>query len=410
MGFLDSARKAIFGENVHDVTERLLRENVGKIKLEFASIELEDGRKLPAIQLLAKGCFDFMHHVRNNAQVKKILAIDVTSQKAQCSVTIKVVGVKGLEPIICALEDFQYENTPFLHNELPIIEAPTAIVGGWEDWVTLLNIPIDALTFPRKGALDLVACMDLEAFFISNRKFDAVDWNLSTVRSASFQWENSENGYIDRLGHRERAVELAVSMAVLTSGVDGTHDASEGEIVKSFINKQLSLINDTADRKETKLKLNTLIHKAYALKDFDKILDKGVKYAQEVFEFDSDLKFMIMELLLDVASEDGVADVHETKFLNTLAKEMGIDFDEYKSMRDKALPISIYRSNDLSSSGEQIEDMLGLTPDMTIAQKKKQLSKEYRKWNALKNSSDDKKSKQAKDMIDAISRLRNEIS
>ena len=46
---------------------------------------------------------------------------------------------------------------------------------------------------------------------------------------------------------------------------------------------------------------------------------------------------------------------------------------------------------------------------MSVAEKKSQLGKEYRKWNALKNSSDPVKSKQAKDMVKAIGELRKNL-
>jgi hypothetical protein len=115
-----------------------------------------------------------------------------------------------------------------------------------------------------------------------------------------------------------------------------------------------------------------------------------------------------MELLLDVAGADDVAAKHETDFLNDLAHRMGLDLDEYKNMRDKALPISIYETN--SNGGvDQVESMLGLSDDMSVADKKSHLSKEFRKWNPLQNSSDPVKSKQAKDMVQAIGELRKSL-
>ena len=97
-----------------------------------------------------------------------------------------------------------------------------------------------------------------------------------------------------------------------------------------------------------------------------------------------------------------------TRFLNSLAHTMGMDVDEYRNMRDKALPIAMYAQNSAVGS-EQIEDMLGIRADMSVAEKKAQLSKEFRKWNPLQSSSDPAKSKQAKDMVKAIGEIRKKL-
>jgi hypothetical protein len=301
-------------------------------------------------------------------------------------------------PVLCAIEDLQAKDTPIFSHVSDHLSTAYGLAGGWDEWVSVVSAPIAALTFNRTGSLRVK--LRLKVFYQLS--------NASVEKVATLGYYNPHNGYLDSFEQRKRGKELAVSLAVLVAGIDGVRDAAEAEIVTGFIRKQITLIEDEADQAVAKQRLNKAAKEAHAIHTHPAIRTRGFELADEAAKFDSDIKFQIMELLLDVAGADDIAAKHETDFLNDLAHRMGLDIDEYKNMRDKALPISIYETNSDAGAG-QMEGMLGLTAGMSVAEKKSQLSKEYRKWNALKNSSDPVKSKQAKDMVKVISELRKSL-
>ncbi len=384
MGILSSIGRSIFGESTVDKAERITNEDPFRMNFSLDAVTLEDGTELEVLKLQVRGLFNSRIHTFEKDSVMSSVLILAGETEDE------------MKPVICAMEDYQFEETPFFHFALPEIKANYGLFGGWDEWITLFTVPVASLTFARKGNL-LIKAKFIANLLIVGRSYE---------RSAVLRFQSDEIGYIDGIEQRERAMEIAVSLAVLVAGVDGSHDSSEAAIVKEFISKHLNEIDDADRRSTTKKALNDAASDAFARKSITEIKSNGMYLAEEAAGFESNLKFMIMELLLDVAGADDVAESAETEFLNSLAHKMGMDVAEYKNMRDKALPISIYAQGGDGESSGQIEDMLGIRAGMTTAEKKSQLSKEYRKWNALKNSSDPVKSKQAKEMVRAISNLR----
>lgn len=387
MGILSAIGRGLFGESNESKATRMTSENPFQLKLVKEFVTLDDGNKIEVLSIRVRGIL--------NSGIQGIAQEDVYFGS-----TLRSFSSDDPEeaPVICAIEDLQSEKYPFFSHVSDALTAHYGLCGGWDEWVRLIAVPVASLTFNRKGAITIK--LNVRAAYSSS--------GYITDRTATLGYVNTASGYLDSIEQRERGRELAVSLAVLVAGIDGVRDADEAAIVTGFIRKQIASIEDESERSSSKKLLNDAVIRAHAVKSHSAIRTRGFEIADEAADFDSDIKFQIMELLLDVAGADSVAAKHETDFLNDLARRMGLDVDEYKNMRDKALPISIYETNS-NDHGEQVEGMLGITASMSVAEKKSQLSKEYRKWNALKNSSDPVKSKQAKDMVKAIGELRKSL-
>lgn len=387
MGILSSIGRGIFGESTEAKATRIASEDPFKIKLVRDFFTLDSGEKVEVLSVKVRGLINSGLH-------------QFPTGSASLSVRFSTEGASGEEPVICAIERLQASNSPEFQFISDSLDVHYGLCGGWSEWVNLVSVPILSLTFARKGELKVgVRVVAL---------FEPLILGGAQSKEASLYYTNSDPGFMERIEQRERGMEVAVSLAVLVSGVDGSHDNHEAKIVKGFIQKQVAELKDEKERNETKKSLNDAVIKTHALKDVSLIKRSGLALAREAKDFESSLKFMIMELLLDVAGADSVADEEETRFLNSLAHTMGMDVDEYRNMRDKALPIAMYAQNSAVGS-EQIEDMLGIRADMSVAEKKAQLSKEFRKWNPLQSSSDPAKSKQAKDMVKAIGEIRKKL-
>jgi hypothetical protein len=387
MGILSAIGKGLFGESTAAKATRIASEDPFKIKLARDFFTLDSGGKIEVLSVKVRGTINSgIHHSPTGS--------------ASLSVRLSTEGTAGDEPVICAIERLQASNSPAFQFISDSLDVHYGVCGGWTGWVNLVSVPIESLTFARKG--DLKVGVRVVAIF------NGLGAAGVQSREASLYYTNSDLGFMDTLEQRERGLEVAVSLAVLVSGVDGSHDNHEAKIVKGFIQKQVAELKDEKERNKTKKSLNDAVIKTHALKAVSLIKRSGLALAREAKDFESSLKFMIMELLLDVAGADSVAHEAETQFLNSLAHTMGMDVDEYKNMRDKALPIAMYRQNSAVGGG-QFEDMLGISANMSVPEKKSQLSKEFRKWNPLQNSSDPAKSQQAKDMVKAIAKIRKKL-
>jgi uncharacterized tellurite resistance protein B-like protein len=386
MGILSAIGRGLFGESTEAKATRIASEDPFKIKFVKEEITLDDGVKLEVLSVKIRGIINSGHNL-------------FPADKANLTVMLSTEGPDGHEPIICAIESLRSERSLGFCYTSDSLEVTYGLCGGWSSgWVNLVSVPLMSLTFSRKGSLEVTAKLFVAYTLIPS----------GVVKEATIDYYNPHSGFIDSMEQRKRGMEVAVSLAVLVSGVDGSHDNQEAKIVKGFIQKQVAELKDEKEINKTKKSLNDAVIKTHALKDVSLIKRSGLALAREAKDFESSLKFMIMELLLDVAGADSVADEAETRFLNSLAHTMGMDVDEYKNMRDKALPIAMYAQNSAGGS-EQVEDMLGIRADMSVTEKKAQLSKEFRKWNPLQNSSDPAKSKQAKDMVKAIGEIRKKL-
>jgi hypothetical protein len=396
MGILSAIGRSIFGESNESLATRLASENPFLLKLVKEFVTLDNGKKIEVLSIQVRGVLN--SGIQGVDQENVYLGSTLHSTDSDLNPYSS--DDPEWAPVICAIEDLQSEEYPFFNHVSDALTAQFGLCGGWDEWVRLIAVPLASLTFNRKGSLSIK--LNIRAVYsISGHVTD-----LTTRHHLTYV--NTESGYLDSIEQRERGKELAVSLAVLVAGIDGVRDAVEAEIITGFVRRQIALIDDEDDQAKTKKLMNDAVIREHALNSHADIRRRGFELADEAADFDSDIKFQIMELLLDVAGADDVAAKHETDFLNDLAHRIGLDLDEYKNMRDKALPISIYETNS-DYSGGQIEGMLGITAAMSVAEKKSQLSKEYRKWNALKNSSDPIKSKQAKDMVQAIGELRKSL-
>ena len=395
MGFFSSVSRAFFGESNEAKAIRLAAKDPFKIKFAKEFLTLENGEKIEVLSVYIRGI------INSGCQ-------DIEKDEVNLGTTLYSFSEDYPEeaPVMCAIESLQSDKYPFLNHVSDPLTAHYGLCGSWDEWVRLLAVPVVSLTFSRNGPLTLK--LKLKVNYLITSLVDKVITSIVNDKVATLSYVNTQSGYFDSIEQRKRGKELAVSLAVLVAGIDGSRDEEEAEIVTAFIRKQIASIDDLEEQNVIKKRLNNAVIQAHSVTSFAAIRRRGFELADEAAEFDSDIQFQIMELLLDVAGADSLAAKLETDFLNDLAHRIGLDLEEYKKLRDKALPISIYESKS-DGGGNQVESMLGLNSGMSVAEKKSHLSKEFRKWNPLQNSSDQVKSKQAKDMVKAIGELRKNL-
>jgi len=182
---------------------------------------------------------------------------------------------------------------------------------------------------------------------------------------------------------------------------DGSLDDPEGEVLKSWIVKEVSAFSDDKQKR-----LKTLFNKS--LKDGFDQAKKGKLVLSDLVERlaeigDKKSKYDAIELCLDVMAADGVADPEEMSVIRNVAKSLDLDMDEIEKMREK---VTLNLSTELTSE-EGMESLVGIDSSWTDEQKRKHLRTEFQKWSNRLNSLPEGDERQsAQNMLDNIATLR----
>ena len=292
------------------------------------------------------------------------------------------------EPIISAIEELQAEDSIALgfstSQEIPY---QMSVIN---EWMTLVQIPIDTLTFPRDGQRKI-------EFFVHVG-------GTSASSKTTITYTCSEPGYLDARDNRKQFDARAVELAFSVSASDGDVDRAEAAVIKSWIQKRVALAS--GDEKETvKGRLNRTITEAYETFHAGRAHDvrticENLKKVSTTAE-----RYEALELCLQVAKADGIAEQDELEMLEGLAEFLELDKEKFRSMKDKHLTVSMMKDSDVVD----VDQLLGLRSDMSLAEKKRHLREEFKKWNQLSEHKDPEKRKQAKKMLDLIGQKRAEL-
>ena len=115
----------------------------------------------------------------------------------------------------------------------------------------------------------------------------------------------------------------------------------------------------------------------------------------------SNHRYDILELCKQVVEADETATSKEFELLESLARTFKIDADRWRKIRD-SIPVSIIE-------GDNVQNILGLTPNMPVEEQLNQLNSEFRKWKSRVNHSDRKIREQAQKRVKLIQEERNRL-
>ena len=257
--------------------------------------------------------------------------------------------------------------------------------------LSMLSVPLAALHFPFKGKVRLSAKLIIVELQIKAGKIQEI-----AGAEAELTIFSDELGYIDCEKNSGTTAEIAVKLATILASADGHADSREADIVKKYI--VLKVVSKGKHDENMKKRLNDAVREAYNVAQ-PQISTIRRELCLRCVDFPLNHKLEIIELLLQVTRADGVAKKEEIAMLDEIVKEMKVDFDEYKKLRDKMISIDIY---DKQGGEINARNLLGIRDDMNAEEIQKLLNKEYRKWNSLQNSSDAAIKAQAQKIIRLI--------
>ena len=295
-------------------------------------------------------------------------------------------------PVICAIPHFQYEDSVMFFYQSPYEEI-SYTNAEFKDFVTLINIPIESLVFPKKGKRKL--------------KFEVgvQDTNGTILNSATetITYENTNKGYIENREEIEEVEGLVLKLAIYVSGVDQEFNENEVAIINKYIDVK-SKLNDGSNNSEKKAKFKkiikeTIIELRRTPNNFSLIQLTNLIHEKA----DVAIKYEAIEMLLKIVAVDGTYSKEEYSAINTIADKIGLNLEKVRAMSEKIVPVSIFEEE------PEFDKLLGLNASMTIEEKKKHLREEYRKWNQRVTSSDLKIRHQATKMLEIIAQERAKL-
>ncbi|UCF15673.1 MAG: TerB family tellurite resistance protein [Phycisphaerales bacterium] len=258
-----------------------------------------------------------------------------------------------------------------------------------EDWTAVARLRTDGPVFPRRGRRTL-------QFKTSIRSADG--GRELAEAYCNFVYDNALPGYLDLRENEERTRVLTVALAFAVSAVDNRLYDCEVELIKRWA-RQNVLDDAEPGSDQSRAKLEKALSKTVAFFTEGNKLDI-FGLCEEIVEIAPvGKRYEILDLCLHVAKAKGSVTAEEMAMLRSLADMLEVDAAKFRAMVDKILPVEIHEVMD-------IDEILGITSDMSSEKTRRHLNKEYSKWNSRVTSANPDVQSKADQMLKLIAEAR----
>lgn len=333
------------------------------------------GSDFPVFDVFIRGLITAPH---DNVPIRyKVTAVDVTSKE------------RGPLPVLCMIPALQDDDSTSLAVTSPVITLPYehSVIT---EWLNVLAVPIPALVFPERGHRDL-------AFVL--KVVPASQTTALTQTAFRLSYDNPQIGYLDAREAASRTGELAVRLAIGVGVADGALARSEGEAIREYIRKRIA--SAPGEQGEVKDRLNRAAREAVSAVRKGQATSTTEICAELVDIAPMAERYEILMLCLNIVRADGMAKEQELDMVRLLADLLKVDADKFRAMSDKVVPVGIHEV-------ENVDQLLGIRPDMPLDEVRAHLRREYQKWNARVTHADPAIREQADRMLELIARARAE--
>jgi hypothetical protein len=276
--------------------------------------EVLDGKTLDVLQFQIKGIIVGEHQQWRGCL--RVGGVDLTEDR------------NDPYPILCAIGELQRPGTCMF--EFCSDAQPFTDVNYVEEWMTLCQVPVDALQFAKRGRRQLMF-----SFGVAGQSHNQLPRNHDEV---VLEYDNDQAGFVEMAAVQAEVDRMTVQLAFLVSAADLQLDPAEGEVVQNWIDKRLSGENAEARRQTRRDELNKALLEASALRQDTAgniatlsraIARKGV----QTHRLDA------LELCLEVVGADGTATPAELGMIEQIAANLRVDAARLEEMVHNALPV-----------------------------------------------------------------------
>lgn len=274
---------------------------------------------------------------------------------------------------------------------------------SFTDWVQLGAIAPDLVQGPKSGNRTIKVMIRL--FNANNppsiRGGFSDGGETFLVETLEFDHYFTEKGYEEEAQDREEAQALSLKIGVAVAMADGSLDDAEGEILKNWIVREVSVFGDEKQKRLKKM-FNESLKEGFAQAQSGNLaLSPLVDRLAEIGE--KKTKYDVIELCFDIMAADGVADPEEMAVIRKVAEALSLDMNEIEKMRES---VTLNLSTSLTSE-EGLESLVGIEDGWSDDQKKKHIRTEFQKWsNRLNSLTEGDERDSAQNMLDNLSALK----
>ncbi|MHC4356852.1 MAG: TerB family tellurite resistance protein [Planctomycetota bacterium] len=261
-----------------------------------------------------------------------------------------------------------------------------------QEWTSVAGLRTDGQEFPRSGRRTLRFDMSIASADDSEELANA--W-------CTFVYDNPAPGYIDLQENDERTKVLAVALAFTVSAASGKPCECEVELIKDWARENVLERSESASYEESCRNLEKALGTTIAFFSAGNKLDT-YRVCEEIVGIATlAQRYEILELCLHVAQATGSVAAEEMAMLRNLATCLEVDAERFRAMVEKILPVSMHEVMN-------IDDLLGITSDMSKEHARKHLNREYSKWNSRVTSNSPEIQNQADQMLKLIAEARGQ--
>jgi len=254
------------------------------------------------------------------------------------------------------------------------------------DWTTVAHLNLDWLLFPHKGKRTLQ---------FSTSVLSSQSGQELAYAECLFAHENPDFGYIDLQENVHRTKNLAVALAFAVSAADNKMYHAEVQFIKQWAIANLLPSGTITTKLEEALDHAVGFFRKGNQLDIYKVCKEIVDIAPLSERYD------ILDLCLHVARAKGTVAAEELTVAKYIATWLEVDMDRFRTMMEKVLPVNIHQVKDAKV-------VLGLSCDISREKTRRQLNKEYGKWNSRVTNADPEIQAQADQMLKLIAEARTQ--
>ena len=220
--------------------------------------------------------------------------------------------------------------------------------------------------------------------------------------------EYNEPGFLETEKFQELVLKHSANLAIYLASLNKKIEQKEIDAIKIWLreknNWDIFDYLDIDQGEESNLKKAELSF--YLKQSLNKISKQKLNLQETLSDLNqkanSNQKYEIINLLLNVAASDDKLGIEEDKFINKMAKSLNLDLNYFQQIKNVALAKieNIEQTEDLDIS------VFNLTDEMTKEQKCLKLRQEYSRWNRQTNNSDENIRIRAKKMVEFAAELR----
>lgn len=254
------------------------------------------------------------------------------------------------------------------------------------DWTTVAEIPLDWIVLPRRGARKLVFETSLltaanKAPF-ANARYD-------------FDFDNYTMGYLDMAETVQRTKTLAVPL-VLAFCAESDEAVN---LVREWTHRN---IDPGTDSPRIRKRIDAALEKSADFFRQGNTLDTEGLCAELADVAPMVQRYEILDLCLKAARARGALTDADLTRLQNMAEWLEVDCERFRSMLESTISLEVRKDAD-------VHKLLGITPEMSPKEARRQLNRQFRKWHSRVTHADPQIRAQADHMLDIIAETRSKI-